>query len=161
MMLELKHPLENHEDQDLYRSHDLYTLIIQRVYDLTTGLLLKKKVSLYKPGISPKQEDLDILLKEKSSFGYLLQALSLHKVPVPLYFKLLLETVQTLVTDNSVLYNFKNLYTDKQLYQKEVLIPSFKGFLSYKLELELQALIKRCTIKELHYLLKLLQEMKI
>lgn len=160
-MLELKHPFENTEDQGYYRSHDLYTLIIRKVYDLTTDLLLKRRVSLYKPGISPKREDLDILLKEKSSFGYLLQALSLHKVPVPLYFKFLLETIQALCTNSSTMYSFKNLYMDRKLYQKEVLIPPFKGFLSYKLELELQELIKRCTLKELHYLLKLLEEMKI
>lgn len=150
------------ENPDKYSTLEIFSMLTETIYNITVDLLLKKDICIYKNPRGMRREDLDLMLKEQSSFSYILKALALHNATVPLFLKLLLESVMEIVVNNGTAYHsFKSIKLDLDLYKREISLKMNNSFHVYKLETELQALASNLNEEEILNLLDILKHYEI
>lgn len=150
------------ENPDKYSTLEIFSMLTEAVYNIAVDLLLKKDICIYKNPRSMRREDLELMLKEQSSFSYLLKALAVHNATVPLYLKLLLESVMEIVVNNGSSYHsFKSIKLDLDMYKREISLKMNNSFHVYKLETELQALASNLNEEEILNLIDILKHYEI
>lgn len=150
------------ENPDKFSTLEIYTMLMEHVYNITTDLLVKKGICIHKHPENMRKEDLDLMLREQSSFSYILKSLCLHNGSVPLYLKSLLESIQELVLNKGTTYHsFKSILTDIDIYSREITVKDCGQTCVYKLETELQTLAIKLNEEELLNIIDILKHYEV
>lgn len=161
-MSQVKDELVLTENPNKYSTLEIFSMLTEAVYNITVDLMTKKGICIYKNPERMRREDIDLMLREQSSFSYILKALALHNATVPLYLKLLLESVLEILLNRGTAYHsFKSIKLDLDMYKREISLKMNNSFHVYKLETELQALASNLNEEEILNLIDILKHYEI